>query len=391
MGRSSRSGDGSDGTVRWPMDGYDYANTGHNPSSADPRGTERERKRVHGQWQVPAPTVIDDTIYVGSDPFIYAIGLDHSRRWRYRTEGFIRHFAAAYDDGTIYAGAKDVVDRSLPGPGKLFAVDADTGALEWDVTVPISSEPVVSDGRIYFAEMIDDTAAVRSISTTDRSERWRRVVAGDEPSTLSFRAPVLSGDRLYVTSTSERESGWHSRLHALSTADGDVVWTAPVPGRVEAGPVLAGGTVYVASCEGRLHAIDFESGREEWTVEVDGAIQRRPVIVDDTACLPEQREDAKDRIVSVSLDDARIGWDVELEGRPHGLAATDETVFSADNGAIAIDIDTGEVRWRHEIPTELDHDAFGDVTVAGATLFLGACLKSKRSRYVYDNYVISIT
>ena len=65
----------------------------------------------------------DGTIYVGSyDDYLYAINPDGSRKWRFKTGGYVSYSSpAAGSDGTIYVGSED---------NNLYAINPD-GSKKW--------------------------------------------------------------------------------------------------------------------------------------------------------------------------------------------------------------------------------------------------------------------
>jgi outer membrane protein assembly factor BamB len=85
-------------------------------------------------------------------------------------------------------------------------------------------------------------------------------------------------------------------VFAVDAETGRPIWDAQVSGQVVASPIVAGGTVFIASAglndagtdgvrQGALVALDVETGDELWREVISAPIYSTPVIVQDTVVI----------------------------------------------------------------------------------------------------------
>ncbi|WP_158308644.1 PQQ-binding-like beta-propeller repeat protein [Halobacterium salinarum] len=185
------------------------------------------------------PSVANETVYVGGGEYVYAIDADEgTRKWWFKTNdhdlfgglaGIATRNAIAVADGTAYVGS---------GDGLLYALDATTGTVDWHFqptkvnttsgTPSITSSPAVADGDVYFA------------------------TAGDE-------------------------------LYSVSADSGSEQWSADVPHSGDARPIVTDEMLYLGA--GVLRGFDRKTGTEKWQITtVRGA--QNPIILDETLYVP---------------------------------------------------------------------------------------------------------
>ncbi|MFC6954757.1 PQQ-binding-like beta-propeller repeat protein [Halorubellus litoreus] len=185
------------------------------------------------------PAVADETVYVGGGKYVYAIdAADGTRKWWFETNDHdlfdappasATRNAIAVTDGTAYVGS---------GDGLLYALDAQTGTVDWHFQpakvnttsgVPaITSSPAVADGAVYFA------------------------TAGDE-------------------------------LYSVSADSGSEQWSVDVPHSGDARPLVTDEMLYLGA--GVLRGFDRDTGAEQWqTTTIRGA--QTPILLDDTLYVP---------------------------------------------------------------------------------------------------------
>ncbi len=209
-------------------------------------------------WSSPAIT--DDTLFIGNfGKKLYALDIaDGSERWQFETKGAIIAAPVVYEDkvyfgtfgrrfyaadtatgeevwrfpatdsdevkprnwfwanplasnGTIYAPNLD---------GKVYALDADTGALvaEFDLGGPISSSPVMVGELIIVATENGD---VYSLNTTDNHKTLLvhlEDVVGEKVYEETVQAPLFAGDGVVYVHT------LRDNLYAINVQTGEVLW-----------------------------------------------------------------------------------------------------------------------------------------------------------------------
>lgn len=153
-------------------------------------------------------------------------------------------------DGVVYVPSND---------GNLYALN-DAGNLLWVFETDhfLWSQPQVAEGVIYLGSMDNFVYAI----SADGNEIWSTEMSG-----AVVGSPVLSedGSRLFVGSIG-------GEMVALSTADGDVVWSFDAGDSIWGRAALADGKLYFADSGGDLHALDPNSGSLVWQQVVQGSI-----------------------------------------------------------------------------------------------------------------------
>jgi len=135
--------------------------------------------------------------------------------------------------------------------GRVFALDARTGATIWSVEEGAYGPVWPVGGSIF---LISDQNRLMRLNASDGAVIW----AQDLPLYTTDRVrrrlaifpqhgPVLAGGRLWVASGD-------GVLRGFSPETGERVVELPIPGGAASGPIAVGGSLYVLGREGQLHA-----------------------------------------------------------------------------------------------------------------------------------------
>lgn len=248
----------------------------------------------------------------------------------------------------------------------------------------------------------DDEQKPAQLENFDEEIRLQRVWSvnvgngqGDKYNRLS---PVINQDMIYAAANDgtvvavDRESGrrqWRTRLDdtevsggtgygngmlflgavdarviALDAENGELLWESQVTSEVLSTPVYGGGKVIVQTIDGKLIALDGSTGEQRWIYESTvPALSLRgtssPLVAGNFVISGF----GNGSVVSVALDNGTLRWEqrvavptgrteidrlVDIDGE---LLLTDNTtvVVPAYQGYLtALDINTGQVRWRQE-------------------------------------------
>ena len=141
------------------------------------------------------------------------------------------------------------------------------------------------------------------------------------------------------------------------TAYGGLLWMARTGGPVRSSPVVAGGMVYVGSADGRLHALDARTGESRWAAEVDAPIDAAPAVAGKLvlvatragAFLALDRETGEERWRVESGEALPLAWEGmsgDLYTASPAVAGGVALFGGGDGGVYAIEVGSGEVRWR---------------------------------------------
>ncbi len=299
--------------------------------------------------------------------------LDDSLTWQYDavTEGELVTVSPTVADGVVYAGSYE---------SRVYALNAETGGLLWTFEVPggwYSPSLIVGSSVVVVGADSQDTLYVLDGSTGERlwSAEWRGGGSVD--------TPAVSGSTLYLRSGSGEDftvsaidvSGskkWSStprsttkplffpltavgdkvyvsddqRIHALSAATGEKVWTAELG--TQAPPTIHEGRVYFVANHTTAQALDEPTGELIWSYKpvITGTrpYLRAPAVVDGVWYLPADELHALDAATGSLLWSA--GVDLTI-GSP--VAAGDMVFATSISGDLyALDAATGEVAWTSE-------------------------------------------
>lgn len=167
-----------------------------------------------------APAAENDTIFIpcrGSE--LLAVDLDGRSSWLFRFQSDDQDWldkTPAVSDGRVFC---------CSSAGKLFALDAATGAALWRVSIgegQALSKPVVHDGRVY-------VGTIRGLVALDIHNGWP--LWSMETSRPVSAAPLPYFDTLFV-------SGQDHYLYALEAESGREKWRYGLGRRIELPPVI---------------------------------------------------------------------------------------------------------------------------------------------------------
>lgn len=226
-----------------------------------------------------APTISGGRIYVvtQSNTVLALSAADGSEIWTWRGVPEIGNLLST--NSPAVSGGVVVVPFTS---GEVVALDEKKGEPIWNDSLArasrsyavsglttISASPVVADGVVYATGVGSRTVAV-GLKT---GQRLWDVAFG------SAHTPVVSGNALFLVDLD-------NSLTALDRKSGDVLWATKLPTTktkkkrtVWAGPVLAGGSLWLASNEGGMIGVDPISGRVTSTQAGGKAVMLSPIAV----------------------------------------------------------------------------------------------------------------
>ena len=293
---------------------------------------------------VTAPTVVDDSLYVGTvgeatetGRLLALSAVDGERAWTRDLGPVVT--SPTVVDGVVFVGTGG------PEPA-VHAVDARTGADLWRVRVDAAprQSPTVVDGTLYLTSR---RGRVRALAAGSGGELWTAGTGVGSP-------PVVVDDTVYVwrdggpvsgldTPGGDRQPG---RVCALDALDGSRRWSFETDDTQRGSLTVADGAVFVgtAAPDGTLYALDTDSGTVAWQAGVDGAVRHPPTVAGDGLYVAA---DGSLRAYSTATGDLRWRVDAAVESSP---TVADGVVVGTGDGVRALDAATGEPRWRFERP-----------------------------------------
>jgi outer membrane protein assembly factor BamB len=209
------------------------------------------------------------------------------------------------------------------------------------------------------------------------SLRWRTAVhehALFEPRPEECASGAVVGDRLVIGSRA-------GTVVALSTEDGQQLWSTPVSGGVDAEARYdqTHGQVYLGTDDGLVYAVDPQDGRIRWSYRGKGSVERRAELGGDAIYVSS----AADRIVALEPRSGRVVWQYEREA-PEGFTIHGHsgprlhhgTVFAgfADGYLMALNAGTGDVVWARSLASASEQyvDVDSTAAVVGNDVLLAA-------------------
>jgi outer membrane protein assembly factor BamB len=207
-----------------------------------------------------SPAVAGGVVYFGSgDGRVYAVdAATGAERWHVQT-GDVVHASPAVADGVVFVGSWD---------GDFYALDAATGAERWrfrggrdDVLhnqVGFQSSAAVVDGVVYVGCR---DSKLYALDAATGAERWQF----DNEGSWVVGSPAVAGGRVTFATSDSR------KLHVLDARTGKAVASQTGDAYMFSSPALAGDVVLIGVLNGQLDARDAGTGALLWSYEVDAS------------------------------------------------------------------------------------------------------------------------
>lgn len=217
-----------------------------------------------------------------------------------------------------------------------------------DIRIEDVGRVVVGNGLAFVTEVHDWGPNVarwlRAFDVRDGTERWRRWLDTDSPTTSPANVTALGNSVFCEVSVGEPEET--GTAHALAAADGTVRWRAQGPNRSY--PTIHGGLAYV-------HEREYSADRERTTVHLRDAASGEPCTTFRVAGLMEVTPFGDSyavvhnhsRLAGLDLDSHELVWRTDPDGGPRSLAVADDRIHvELWRGKFAtFDLPTGDRLW----------------------------------------------
>ncbi len=245
-------------------EGRVFVTSGYGFIAALDAETGEEIWRVAGPGPMRNPPTVANGLVLAVSISNEVVALDQEtgeELWTYQSfEESARVLASA---APAVSGQSVVVPFSS---GELVALDRDTGRLQWQAVISrtsrlnalstlgdISGSPVVDRGAVF---SVSQSGQMAGIDLRTGTVAWEAPAGG-------FHTPWLAGETIYSVSN-------RGELAALNRIDGRARWVTELPaykrpkrrkGRIVwAGPVLAGGKLFLTGTSGELIAVSPQNG-----------------------------------------------------------------------------------------------------------------------------------
>jgi outer membrane protein assembly factor BamB len=165
--------------------------------------------------------------------------------------------------------------------GRLHVIDAATGEEKASVEIggPTGTTPAVEGDRAFFGT---EGGGFFAIDFVKAMVAWKHQPAAGGH---AYRSSAAIADGVVIVGTRGRA------VEALALADGRQTWRRPMPGRVDASPIVVTATgsesdaataarsvAVVADAKGTIMAIDVASGDPAWQFDAGGSFAGGPAV-----------------------------------------------------------------------------------------------------------------
>jgi outer membrane protein assembly factor BamB len=274
--------------------------------------------------------------------------------------------AKAREEATLYINS---TYPNPPGLGKLYAIDAKSGSLKWEYTLPVNadeSSPTSYNGTIYMG-MGESIVALNPIS---KSVTWQFPTAYNETNA------TITNDVVYA-------NGVDQFLYAIEISTGNLKWKYQYGATEHAitlcSPTYANGVVYIGDGDGYVSAINSTTGNLTWRItnhnSYGSGFSSNPAVVNDVLYIA----DYMGYIYAINVKDGSYKW---TYGPGQQIVSSPTVVNgivyigSEDNNLYAIDAATGILKWKYYAsqsieasPVVADGIAYVGTTSPGSAYF----------------------
>jgi outer membrane protein assembly factor BamB len=215
----------------------------------------------------------------------------------------------------VYFGATD---------GRLFAVNASTGAVRWayDTGGRINASPSIWGNRICISTY---KGSLFCLDRRNGRRLWHKYFNRGYFRNESFYAsPSTDGVRIFLVSRS-------GRVYAVDARNGNGLWRGRVGAPGYTTPAVSAGRVFVGGFDGALRAYSARNGTELWRRYVEGRILGAPVVVGDLVFFST----LETTTYAARVSDGRIVWRIGMGKYSPGIATEGHYYFSLNGILVA--------------------------------------------------------
>jgi outer membrane protein assembly factor BamB len=279
-------------------------------------GEQQWESDVPGAW-LHQPALSEQTVLVsGGDQFVALERTSGEERWSLGTPE-----AGPVTLATDASG--DEIALLSTETGVLAAADAATGRHRWSTrhAGELWAPPVVDAEAGVVAAVWSgfDDPRLRVVDLTTGRVEWDVAV---DP---YVAAPALTDGAVVVP---QGDGNFSGRAVAYSVADGEELWSAPLPASFQPGTVPAadGGRVAVVDRFGTVTMLDAATGEVVWFTELRRPVLHTRVILTPSAAVVT---DEPGEVVIIDRDDGEIRERLRPDGFPVGVAEAGERLLVA--------------------------------------------------------------
>ena len=274
------------------------------------------------------------------------------------TPGATGWSAVTVDNNSAFVGGAD---------GRVYAVDANTGAYKWAFPsdkgmTSVYSTPIIQNNTLYVGAY---DGGMRALDPSTGALRWQfpaelnlSVVGPIVPTPLVANNTVFFGDN-------------NHKFYALDAATGTQKWTFSAGNKIWSGAMLDNGTIYFGSLDHFLYALDANTGAKKWAYDAGGIIEGMPLVENGTVYFG-----ALNKFIALDAATGTLKWEFVSDNPnewiwAHPTASNNAIYFGTLKGNVyALDKNTGTKLWM--LPIANTPEIRSSIVIDGDTGYFGA-------------------
>lgn len=310
------------------------------------------------------------TVYVGANEEadgvgkVYAVDAETGEQeWNVTTNDDVTSGIVVVD-GTLYATSEDQT---------LYAINAETGEIKWSVDNRhiLEKSPVVADGTVYVGTVGYDIE--------DGNRVWKAEESEIEGST--YASSTVSGDTVYISSSNTwGDRDIPAKVYALDATSGDVEWEFnTTQNEIRSAPTVKDETIYIGAGgldenSGAVYAIDAKTGQQEWQFETAGSARMTPTVADGIVYAGARHEYTQDNetqheetLYALDADTGAKQWEKvngDTDGSP---TVVNGSVYDYGDDLARYDANDGTTAWSRSYLNSRSSPTVGDGVLYAGT------------------------
>jgi glucose dehydrogenase len=268
-------------------------------------------------------------------------------RWTYPTGQYSSLTGSPMvTNGSVYVSADNVADGSFP----FFALNADTGALLWNITPsPSIAMPAVFNGVVYACGGGQGWGGVFALNASSGAHIWYTPL----PDKSHDCAPTFKDGVLYVNS---------GGVVALNASTGAVQWRWDLTSYINGSPAVANGLVYVAAVDNNVYAINAATGALVWKYATGDPVWSVPTVANGMVYVSSNDYN----VYAINAATGALVWKYAAGGTTFDVIVANGVAYVASDALYALDAATGSLLYK------TDWAPISVPTVANGVLYVGS-------------------
>lgn len=314
-------------TFVWPFYGYlpDHHRNLEAPESVKPPFRRVWEAKETALLEFPPVMSHEQIFQLADDAILTAIDRKTGRQLWSKRLGTLSASTPAISGDNVYV---TILARESGGEGgRIVALNADNGTIEWSRDLPSRSEssPIVANGKVIFGSEDGD---VYALNANSGEIIWTYKAAGAVKA-----SPTLVKGVLYF-------GDYAGVVQAISERTGKKIWSAgsegaPLgSGTFYSTAAYAYGRIYLGNTDGRIYAYDANNGELAWAVQTGAYVYASPSVADVQGLGPTIFEGSYDGdFYALNARSGKIDWSYPAGGKISGSSTiVGKVVYFSDLG-----------------------------------------------------------